>query len=686
MPSCAQSPSQPPPEKAATVARLRAATTIDAANSDFFNRIYRKRDGYVTSSNPSGIESNDRNRYLIRAQLYFEPSADLSFRLIGDYSKTDEKCCDAVVVQDTSIAALYPVVGLPAGGGITASGPAAVSSQTSNSEGLRDRFEQYGISGQLDWHIGNADLVAITSYRQGVGTPVANSDFTNLLVFSTSDLGATATANSQQVRSRIRTFSQEVRLSGSTPDDRFQYLLGAYYLDERIRENVSLTLGSDFQRYNSVTLRAAGITAFGTNPALVLAQNNPATGDFANNLFLQQATNFSLFTNNTFAITDKFKINFGARYSIDEKDGSFQQLSARSTACDATRANPTLGLLPVQARGAVVGLACFPFAARVVNNGIGTPREFDQTFKDEELIYTSKITWEPANNINAYLGFTHGYKSGGFNLDPTAAVQASAVVAPSSPQFASEKVDAYEFGLKTKLLDNRLTANLALFKQDLSNFQVLEFTGVQFITFNVPKAVSKGFELELNARVSRNFSANASLTYTDAYYPKDCAGDLPLTTQFATVRLLCGSSLTNSSKYVVVAGFDYNHDIGSSLVFGVTGSLRMESDRRTSTQPVVPIGAGAAAPDPLAIAGGTFINPFDVQDGNVKINLRAGIGSQDGSWRVEIFGNNITNALTRSTTFNVPLRGVSAAGPSGLARAANYAEPRTYGITVRTQF
>ncbi|MGL5837503.1 MAG: TonB-dependent receptor [Sphingorhabdus sp.] len=647
---------------------------------------YRKRDGYVTSSALSGIQSNNRNRYLVRGQLLFEPNSDVSMRLIADYSKTNEKCCDPIIVQDTSIAALYPAVGLSAGGGVLASGASAVHSQTSNSEGQIDRFKQFGISGQFDWKIGNADLILISSYRESVARPVANSDYVNLSVLSTSDRGATATSNSQQIRSRIRAMSQEIRLSGSVWDDRLQYLIGAYYLDERIRETQSVTLGSDFQRYNSATLRAAGITAFGANPALVLAQNNPATGDFANNLFRQKAINFSLFTNNTLAITDRFKLNVGLRYSDDKKDGAFNQISARSTACNATRANATLGLLPLDGRNAVVGLACFPFAARVVNNGIGTPREFAQTFRDEELVYTGKLTWEPMDKTNSYISFTHGYKSGGFNLDPTAASQVSAALAPASPQFQSEEVDAYEFGIKTKLLDNRLTANLAIFKQDLSNFQVLEFTGIQFVTFNVPKAKSNGFELELNARVSSTFSANASLTYTDAFYPKDCAGNLPLTTGFASVRLLCGSSLTNSSKYVVVTGFDYNRDIGSNLSFGLNGSLRMESDRRTSTQRVVPVGAGLTSADPLSVPGGTYINPFDVQDGNIKINLRAGIGSQDGSWRIEIFGNNITNILTRSTTFNVPLRGLSAAGPAGLARAANYAEPRTYGLTLRTQF
>ncbi len=38
---------------------------------------------------------NDRDRWLLRGQLLFQPSDDLSFRLIGDYAKRDEECCAA---------------------------------------------------------------------------------------------------------------------------------------------------------------------------------------------------------------------------------------------------------------------------------------------------------------------------------------------------------------------------------------------------------------------------------------------------------------------------------------------------------------------------------------------------------------------------------------------------------------
>ena len=111
-------------------------------------------------------------------------------------------------------------------------------------------------------------------------------------------------------------------------------------------------------------------------------------------------------------------------------------------------------------------------------------------------------------------------------------------------------------------------------------------------------------------------------------------------------------------------GFNYDKDLSDSMRFFLSGQARMESDRRTSTQAVI-----LASQTP---------NPFDIQDGNTKINLRAGIGSIDETWTLEIWGNNITDQVTRGVTFNTVLRSTS--------RSAFPQQPATYGVTLRTEF
>ncbi len=80
-------------------------------------------------------------------------------------------------------------------------------------------------------------------------------------------------------------------------------------------------------------------------------------------------------------------------------------------------------------------------------------------------------------------------------------------------------------GLKTRFLDDAVTLNIAAFYEEFSNFQVLEFTGTAFQTFNVPVAESKGVEIEGLIRPNSELTFNVGATILEASYPADCAGN-----------------------------------------------------------------------------------------------------------------------------------------------------------------
>lgn len=322
----------------------------------------------------------------------------------------------------------------------------------------------------------------------------------------------------------------------------------------------------------------------------------------------------------------------------------------------------------------MLGTGCFAFTAPAIGSdaiGFPLPREFEVPFSDSELIYTGKVSYQFDAPVTAYASFTHGYKSGGINLDITANAGGA------DPTFLSEEVDAYEVGLKAQFLDDAVTLNVAGFIEEFSDFQVLEFTGAQFTTFNVNRAISSGVEIESVIRPTRDLTFNAGLTLTDARYPEDCDGGVPN----ANVTSLCGNSLTNAPTIVAIAGVNYDKDIGNYLRGFFSGQIRTESDRRTSTQattvPSAAVIAGFGGDIQAAVDAAPLV-PFDVQDSNTKINLRVGIGAQDESWTVEVWGVNVTDQVTRGVTFNTVLRGGS--------RSAFPQEPATYGVTVRTKF
>ncbi|MEO1360566.1 MAG: TonB-dependent receptor, partial [Pseudomonadota bacterium] len=229
-------------------------------------------------------------------------------------------------------------------------------------------------------------------------------------------------------------------------------------------------------------------------------------------------------------------------------------------------------------------------------------------------------------------------------------------------------VDVWEFGLKSTLFDGRARANIAIFHQDLEDFQVLEFTGIRFQTFNVGKAQASGVEVETEAQLTDNLAANFNWTYSDANYPDDCdILDATAPGFNPNAANLCGASLTNAPENVVVAGATYEFD-AVGLEWFANGNFRYESDRRTSTQPTEIL-------SPVLLPG-------DIQEANTKVNLRVGVSSPDDRWTIELWGRNITDEQTKNVTFNIPLRG----GEGARARGTFTQDPATYGVTLRTRF
>lgn len=646
-----------------------------------FSAAARVRDGLLTST-VGGIEQNSRDRYQIRGQALWAPTDAISVRLIADYAEGNDNCCDAVILRETPFVAAgsYALAGLGANGGVLASGFGALESRTSNSQLFKDPGEQSGFSAQLDWDLGFADLTYIGATRNALaGHNIQESDFVGLNVFTVGGVGAVPAGLKNNGRTNYD--SHEVRLTGEA--GRLTWLVGAYYGEENISSRGALSLGDQFQANLNANIYGAfagsGLTsiaaieaaltpglgaptaaAFAANPAFIFAGGNSSTGAYAFNVFDQEGETTSVFTHNTLAITDSLDLTVGVRYVEESKHGVFTQPSAQNNACLAARANPLSAALPVGPLA--VAFLCFPFATPAI---AGTSVAlFDRTFEDEELVYTANLSYAFSDDVRAYGSFTHGFKSGGFNLDPTAAG------GTADPRFSSEKVDAFEVGLKSELMDGRVRANIAAFFSDIEDFQVLEFTGVQFQTFNVPKVEAKGAEVELQAGLTDFLGASLAVTYSDAAYPTDCA---PATAS-AVVRTLCGSTLTNAPEWVAIFGLNYDHPLGANHRVFASGSVRWEDDRRTSTQEYE---VNATGP----VRTTRVFN--DIQEANSKTNLRLGFGSQDESWALEVWGTNIFNEQTRNVTFNTPLRGFTAATNS---RGAFLEEPAIYGVTIRANY
>jgi iron complex outermembrane recepter protein len=659
---------------------------------------WRKRDGYLKT--PSGVESNNRDRYMLRGQLYIEPNADVSIRLLADYAKTDEQCCEAVIVRETELAPFSAFHGL-ASDGVDQSGMSALKNLSINGGPYLNGSKQWGTSAELKWDLGAAKLTSVTAYRKFDSSSTTVGGFTSNDTYTVGNGAPTSRTGILPAGDHIKTFTQELRLQGTALNDGLDWLIGGFYSSEKIRADQTMTLNADFQKTGSAFNFA---NAAGVNPLFALtALGNAgvpvnANGNYAENRFNQDASSWSVFTHNVLNFTDKLSLTVGARYVNETKDASFNQLAgttgAGASACQASVNGVLTGAVPAPLRAGMVGINCFPFATSValtapaaVGGGLASaklplPRVWSQEFKDDEITYTAQLGYKANEDLLLYAGYSHGFKSGGFNLDPqSATLQNSAailgglatpggpvIVAPvyADPSFKSEKVNQIEVGVKATLF-GAIKANLALFDMKMSDFQVLEFTGVQFLTFNVNSARSTGAELELFGKLSDHISANASGTYANARYPSNCADGVAVAALPSTLRL-CGQDLTNAPKFAGVVGMTYDgplNDSGWNLL--VNGNVNYSDSRTTRTIDTDTNGL----PVPLAR-----------QENYFKINARIGLTTPDERYTFELWGTNLNNEITRGITANTPLRG--GAGTRSLIGFVE--EPRMYGMTVRAKF
>ena len=684
---------------------LQGGVNIPASENLAFRATgsFHQRDGFLTSSVDPDAESHNRNRLVLRGQALWEPTDQTSLRLVADYQDVDENCCAAVTLSASPNLttaqrdARFPVLGFED----------SLEAQIFNDQEFINNVESYNFSAELNHDFGGATGTVILSYSNFLGNSV-QQDFNAGQQYSVG--GLTVPAQDRMSFDDIQTFTAEARLQGEAMDGRLDWLVGGFYAQEDIVEEFTLGLGADYSALvgsanfpigpvsSSFLSLYAGAGAF--IQQLQLGNPDPtfaplsANGQYARNRFEQDAESFSVFTHNIFSVTDTVNLTLGARYVDDTKNGSYDQVAVGGNGClaaatflatlSAAGAGDPASGAAISALGAAIGpatlglltnpaliggggfLNCFPFASPAIGSGFipdafaslpFIPQEFADTFSDDELVYTAKLSWEPNADLLIFGGFTHGYKAGGFNLD------ASAAQAGADPRFASELIDAWEFGFKKTLADGRFRFNVTGFHQTMDDFQVLEFTGTQFQTFNVDDVSSKGVEVELNGRLSEAVFINSGVTYANANYGEDCNRGGTI----APATPLCDNILTNAPKWSSVLGITYDGDfLDTDWGFLANVNMNYQSKRRTSTNPSTVVGGAVVPVD------------FDYQDGIAKFNARVGFTMPNDLVSIEFWGLNLTDEITRGITFNTAVQGAS--------RSAFLEPPRQYGVTLRTQF
>jgi iron complex outermembrane receptor protein len=187
----------------------------------------------------------------------------------------------------------------------------------------------------------------------------------------------------------------------------------------------------------------------------------------------------ALFGENTFNLTDDFRAILGLRWTHDDLDYDHRRVSSSAT--------PVTGIQPsTRSSGSVSETG---WSGRT-----GLQYDFNE-------------------HLTGYVTYSRGYKGPAYNVFFNMQPRDTGALKP-------ETSDAYEIGLKSTALDNRLVANLALFHTDYNDYQANFFDTVanQVVTrlVNAGKVNTQGVELDASLQVTPQFKLSGAVAYTKA--------------------------------------------------------------------------------------------------------------------------------------------------------------------------
>jgi iron complex outermembrane receptor protein len=571
--------------------------------------VWVKRDGFYRDRT-NNTDVNDRDRYFLRGQLLFEPSDNVTLRLIADYTFRDEKCCAATFIDNSvnpSIGNLNnPAAPLLQPGATPArvndggnniinvlrdlGQPLASFSQgysrdisVSPGRSFRGKTKDYGFSGQIDIDLGGANLTSITGYREYRSSQAGDLDYGAVDILYRGE-------NDDSYR-QFHTFTQELRLNGEAFDGKLDWLVGGFYANERLTLNENLRFGNQYGRFATCRIvSGSGLASFysPTDPfcissAAATAVLGGAAGASAPDIiagfrtldgindrgsildsYKQKGENWAVFTHNIVHLTDRLDLTLGLRYTHDSKKltASFTNDNVGCTTAQAlllddlqtTTAGTAAQNATARALAAgIIGLSCQGNSTAELNGvSINNKRS------EDEWTGTAILSYKATDDLLLYGSFARGYKAGGFNLDRSALKlpvlpfggQAGTQALVGALSFDPELVDSYELGAKYATGPFSLSASL--FRSEFKNFQLNTFNGTVFIVQNINGCKS---DLGNSDRDQSKFVGGANYNAAAAATGACPSGDVSWGVRSQGVEL--EASLVPARDFRVTAGLTY---------------------------------------------------------------------------------------------------------------------------------
>ncbi len=496
-----------------------------AANATLYREL---QDGYVTRVT-DGIKTGDRDRWGFRAALDGQLTPDLEMFLVADMTVIDENgapvvngglndrqpfgnfgngllaSCAAVNINPVFDATpgsgppSFPPPGVPVLGAPGCYDPDTVPGPYV-SEGtypVASRLDNGGVALTLNWDINSTfTLVSTSGWRTMNMFSSRDGDNTPANIFATRD-----DYEHEQL-------SQEFQLRFDAGAS-LQGVLGLFYFDEDGFDKVDVTVPGGALR----------------------------SGGFYHN------QSWAVFAHAAHDIGDQLTLSMGIRHTEDRKTFTPDQYVQGDASMGGVPGffPPTWPLLAGQYLGPTGPL---PAGTRIL-----AFQDNDANFDHTD--FNIDLTWHFSDSAMAYLTYSTGYKSGGFDqrfVGPTEDGK------PST--FDPETLANLEFGLKGNSLAGRLIWSLAIFDANYDDLQIIVRESFNPLTVNAGKAHIRGAELEADWLVNEQWTLrfNGALLKTGYDELSDAA-------QASGVRL--GNVLVNAPRWSTSLGVIYTHELAN---------------------------------------------------------------------------------------------------------------------------
>ena len=538
------------------------------------------RDGF-TDNIVTGQDLDDANHVSFRSDWIVELSDSASLRVFGQYFDADNNGAAMKGLDDAT------------------SDPRKLAQDSRSEYELSSEI----IGAILDVELGFAGLKILASKQEDDIYVMRDNDRHNLGdVHASGPLAGIPyiPAEYRPETSVVDTTTFEVNLISNEPlNGKIDWILGALYFDHEIANSIYEV--KDVNNIKQVDQIDGVYTPYVHDPVC-------ATDPFAGVCFAAYDAELgfvseayptreskSLYGQATYNVRDDMRFIFGLRYTEDSFSSDVTNFFGLQTYLIEDEIDETTGRIAIE-------------------------RDIDE----DTMIYAS---------------YTKGFKPGGSNLTFGYPEDDEGFGAQPAPQlifhlFESEIIDAYEFGIKTDLLEGRMRANISAFSYDYENlqFQSTDPDIYRGGVANIPESEMSGLELELIGVLSDSLTMDLRVAFLDTEITADYEaldnikaeryffGEEPL--RYALRENIKGNQLAKSPEFTANLGLQYVTELESGRTLRSTAELIHRGDFQQRV----------------------FNSPFvDKVDEYTVLNFTASLDLNDDNWGLDLMLLNATD-------------------------------------------